>query len=150
MTHRRKPLGLAALGTLAFVIGAAAPGTSAQSDHKSPPSRYWHRCRSYIVNGGAHLSGYTYVSLDRYGNAPATQHFVRVRNMNVLGWVGDVTVDHYEHPRMWLAPGMSHWVPSPVLILPAHRRRVAYGVDIDPISDATTLAVEVWGARCRR
>jgi hypothetical protein len=135
---------------LALVTALVLASTAgAQPTHKGPPSRYWHRCRSYIVTGPAHLTGYTYVTLDRWGNAPATQHFVRVRNVNVLGWVGDIAVDGNDHPRLWLPPGKSHWAQSRVLILPAHRKRVGFSIDIDPVSDATSLAVELWASRCR-
>jgi hypothetical protein len=141
---RRRLLRLALLVALAI-----APAAGAQTAHKGPPSKYWHRCRSYIVSGPVHLAGYTYVTLGRYGEAPATQHFVRVRNMNVLGWVGGVAVDGNDHPRLWLLPGKSHWAQSRVLILPAHRKRVGFSIDIDPVSDATSLAVELWASRCR-
>ena len=135
---------------LALLAGLAiASGAGAQATHKGPPSKYWYRCRSWIVSGPAHLTGYTYVRLDRYGNAPVTQHFVRVRNMNVLGWVGDIAVDGNDHPRLWLLPGRSHWAQSRILILPARHRRVGFSIDIDPVSDATSLAVELWAARCQ-
>jgi hypothetical protein len=135
---------------LALVTALVLATTAgAQPMHKGPPSKAWHRCRSYIVSGPARLTGYTYVRLDRWGNAPLTQHYVRVRNMNVLGWVGDVAVDGYDHPRLWLLPGKSHWAQSRVLILPAHRKRVGFSIDIDPVSDATSLAVELWASRCR-
>ena len=135
---------------LALVTALVLASTAgAQPTHKAPPSKAWHRCRSYIVSGPAHLTGYTYVRLDRNGNAPVTQHYVRVRNMNILGWVGDVAVDGYDHPRLWLPPGKSHWAQSRVLILPAHRKRVGFSIDIDPVSDATSLAVELWASRCR-
>jgi hypothetical protein len=67
--------------------------------------------------------------------------------MNVLGWVGDVTVDGYQHPRMWLYPGKSHWIPSPALIV--NRRKVGFSVEIDPVSDASSLSVELFAGRCR-
>jgi hypothetical protein len=140
----RHVLFLTLLAALVVASGAGARGA-----HKGPPSKYWHRCRSYIVSGPVHLTGYTYVKLDRSGNAPVTQHFVRVRNLNILGWVGDIAVDGYEHPRLWLPPGKSHWAQSRILILPPHRKRVGFSIDIDPISDATSLAVELWAARCR-
>ena len=135
---------------LALVVGLAVDAAAgATPTHKGPPSKFWYRCRSYIVSGPVHLTGYTYVRLDRSGNAPVTQHFVRVRNMNVLGWVGDIAVDGNDHPRLWLPPGKSHWAQSRILILPAHRKRVGFSIDIDPISDATSLAVELWASRCR-
>jgi hypothetical protein len=48
-----------------------------------------------------------------------------------------------------LPPGKSHWAQSRILILPPHRKRLGFSIDIDPISDATSLAVELWAARCR-
>lgn len=133
----------------AALLAAAATAAGAPL-HKGPPSPYWHRCASFIVTGPAHLTGYTWVTLGPSGEAPVTQHFVRVRNMNVLGWVGDIAVDGNDHPRLWLLPAKSHWAQSRILILPARKRRVPYSIDIDPVSDATSLAVELWASRCRR
>ena len=139
----------AVFALIVALLAPAAASAPSGPQHKGPPNKRWHRCRSYIVSGPAHLTGYTWVRIaGPKGSSTVTQHFVRVRNMNVLGWVGDVTVDGYQHPRMWLYPGKSHWVPSPALIV--NRRKVGYSIEIDPVSDATSLAVEVFAARCRR
>lgn len=136
----------AAAGLSAIAVLFAPASTSA---HKGPPNKAWHRCHTWIVSGPAHLSAYTYVRIvGPKGASAATQQFVRVRNMNVLGWVGDVTVDNYQHPRLWLYPGKSHWIPSPVLIV--NRQKVGASIDIDPVSDATSLAVELFAGRCKR
>ena len=147
MVRRYATLGALVVGTAALVVPSAATAP-AQPLHKGPPNRNWHRCRTYIVSGPAHLTGFTYVRIyGPRGSSTVTQHYVRVRNMNVLGWVGDVTVDGYQHPRLWLYPGKSHWIPSPALIV--NRRKVGYSVEIDPVSDATSLSVEVFAGRCR-
>lgn len=138
-------------GLTAVLAVLAAPSAASAPDrpqHKGPPNKAWHRCRSWIVSGPAHLTGYTWVRIvGPKGSSTVTQHYVRVRNMNVLGWVGDVTVDNYSHPRIWLYPGKSHWVPSPALIV--NRRKVGYSIEIDPVSDATSLSVEIFAGRCK-
>jgi hypothetical protein len=139
---------LAVLLAFLAVLGApAASSAPSGPEHKGPPNKAWHRCRSWIVSGPVQLTGYTWVRLPKNAST-VTQHYVRVRNMNVLGWVGDVTVDNYSHPRMWLYPGKSHWIPSPALIV--NRRKVGYSIEIDPVSDATSLSVEIFAGRCRR
>jgi hypothetical protein len=139
---------LAALLAVAVVLTAtSASSAPARPQHKGPPNKAWHRCHSWIVSGPAHLTGFTYVRIyGPKGSSTVTQHYVRVRNMNVLGWVGDVTVDNYQHPRMWLYPGKSHWIPSPALIV--NRSKVGFSIDIDPVSDATSLSVELFAGRC--
>jgi hypothetical protein len=90
----------------------------------------------WIASGPSQRSGYFTIP----HAVGAHVYYVRVRNMNILGWSGVLYAGSTDR-SIWMFPGMSTWVDSPVIIT---RDRLYWFAGDDPISDATSLLIQVW------
>jgi hypothetical protein len=126
---------------------ATAPDQDNQGDNYGPPgTANFSRCRVYLF---ASSSSQTYAGWI-YASAPntLTQYWVRVRNLNILGWVGMVTANN-RTVSVGLWPYYSQWVSGPAMWSMNPRQRAYWSaVTISPTSDASSLSVEIWAPRC--
>jgi hypothetical protein len=116
---------------LALVTAGAAKADPAPQGNQTLRAQW-------IVSGPFSRSGYFAI---RGGGVFV--YYVRVRNMNFLGWAGSIYVGTTDR-NLFLLPGVSTWVDSPAIITPPLSSRLHWSVGVDPISDATSLLVQLW------
>lgn len=126
------------------VASLTLAATASPAGAHTPPSTLT-RCNVHIFTnpGTVTFHGWVYART-AYS---VLQYWVRVKNVNILGWLGNVSPNGANH-MMYLTPFGSHWAPSPAIFLAPRQRAYYYSVTVSPNSDASALAVEVYAPRC--
>jgi hypothetical protein len=131
---------------LTLVLATALSASGVAQAAGPPGTRNFKLCRTIMFTAHASRT-YTGTIYSRLPNS-VMQYWVRTKNVNVLGWLGSVTVGgHYD--RFLMPPFGSRWTYSQALF-PAnvHTRAYRYSITVSPDSDASALGLELWAPSC--